>query len=238
MWYGRFLVEWDWHQRRYTQNLSAYDNSPTGEPKWLRAIILTIWLHCHARWLERCNHQYGASTSGFRRSQLQQQIQVLYSRSDQLLAHDQHIFQIPIADWTNKTTTQMEDWLLQYTPVIKQCLSTAKLQLKNNSSDIRKFLLPTTADQPVVQPTPRRRRRPKTTRSTLRQTQIRHQCAPPPPARRKPPITYKSTNVIPNNRPNRTIHDFFSRNDNRSRHQKIAHQRPDTPTQATQPKPR
>eukprot|EP00978_Attheya_sp_CCMP212_P012655 scaffold31650_cov56-Attheya_sp.AAC.2 len=66
LWYGRLPIEWDWFQRKYTKDTSKYDNDPTGEPKWLQATILTIWQHCHSRWLERWNNQFKHTNDTFK----------------------------------------------------------------------------------------------------------------------------------------------------------------------------
>ena len=47
LWYGRYHLEWDRYQRRYLTLVGETDDEPTGEPKWIRAVTLTIWRHCH-----------------------------------------------------------------------------------------------------------------------------------------------------------------------------------------------
>jgi hypothetical protein len=118
LWYGRFPIEWDWYQRRYLRKLSDCDTEPTGEPKWIRAVILTIWQHCYQRWRARCDHQYGQTqTTGFKHDQLLIQITSMYTMQDHILSSEKYIFQTPIDDWKDKTTNQLEDWLTKYTPV-------------------------------------------------------------------------------------------------------------------------
>eukprot|EP00978_Attheya_sp_CCMP212_P000767 scaffold1569_cov33-Attheya_sp.AAC.1 len=58
---------------------------------------------------------------------------------DKLLVQDQYIFQAPLEEWKDKTTSQLDEWLLKYKPVLKQCLSLAKKHSKQNAQDIRKF---------------------------------------------------------------------------------------------------
>eukprot|EP00978_Attheya_sp_CCMP212_P043080 scaffold274779_cov38-Attheya_sp.AAC.1 len=71
LWYGRFTLEWDKYQCRYLQLMHPNDKEPSGEPRWIRAIILTIWRHSHSRWLERTKNQYGnQQTSNFRHDHL------------------------------------------------------------------------------------------------------------------------------------------------------------------------
>jgi hypothetical protein len=136
LWYGRFPTEWDWYQRKYTKDKSAYDNDPTGEPKWIRATILTIWNHCYQRWIERCDTQHSDTANTFKREQLLQQITALYATKARILQQDQYLFQITLEEWTEKTVHQMEEWIKKHKPVIKQCLTTAKKQLEINATDI------------------------------------------------------------------------------------------------------
>lgn len=145
IWYGRFALEWDRYQRRYLQLMHPNDKEPSGEPKWIRATILTIWRHSHSRWLERTKNQYGnQQTSNFRHDQLLQQIEALYAHQPNILVRDQYMFQTPLEDWKDKNTHQREDWLTKNRPVIKKCIIMAKRQLENNASDMRGYY-PTTA---------------------------------------------------------------------------------------------
>ena len=157
LWYGRYHLEWDRYQRRYLTLVGETDEEPTGEPKWIRAITLTIWRHCHIRWTIRCDTQYSESpTNNFKREQILHQIQTLYTMKDRLLQQHQYMFNTTLEEWASLPTTQLSEWILKYKPVIKKCLNTAKLQLKKNSSDIRKFY-PSTAHIPVTTSTTTRR---------------------------------------------------------------------------------
>ncbi len=157
LWYGRYHLEWDRYQRRYLTLVGETDEEPTGEPKWIRAITLTIWRHCHIRWTIRCDTQYSESpTNNFKREQILHQIQTLYTMKDRLLQQHQYMFNTTLEEWASLPTTHLSEWILKYKPVIKKCLNTAKLQLKKNSSDIRKFY-PSTAHIPVTTSTTTRR---------------------------------------------------------------------------------
>ena len=93
LWYGRYHLEWDRYQRRYLTLVGETDEEPTGEPKWIRAITLTIWRHCHIRWTIRCDTQYSDSpTNNFKREQILHQIQTLYTMKDRLLQQHQYMF--------------------------------------------------------------------------------------------------------------------------------------------------
>jgi hypothetical protein len=150
LWYGRFALEWDRYQRRYLKLMHPTEKEPSGEPKWIRAIILTIWRHGHARWVERTKNQYGAQqTNNFRHDQLLNQIEALYEHQPNLLVRDQYMFNTPIEDWKDKNTHQREDWLNKNHPVIKKCIIMAKPQLKINASDMRGYY-PTTIRRPTT----------------------------------------------------------------------------------------
>jgi hypothetical protein len=166
LWYGRFAIEWDRYQRRYLKLVYPTEKEPSGEPKWLRAVILTIWQHAYVRWIERTNHQYGTNqTSNFRHDQLLQQIEALYAHQPNILVQDQYMFTTTIEDWKDTTTHQREDWLNKYRPVIKKCITMAKRQLEKNASDMRGYF-PTTAKLPILPSTKRRTRSPTSTKRT------------------------------------------------------------------------
>jgi hypothetical protein len=98
------LSGWDWYQRRNLRKTSEYDTEPTGEPKWIRAVTLTIWNHCYQRWQTRCDHQYGQNqTTGFKQDQLLLQITSMYTMQDNILSSEKYIFQTPMDDWKDKT---------------------------------------------------------------------------------------------------------------------------------------
>eukprot|EP00978_Attheya_sp_CCMP212_P030999 scaffold115855_cov34-Attheya_sp.AAC.3 len=63
---------------------------------------------------------------------------------ERLLQQHQYMFNTTLEEWESLPTTQLREWILKYKPVIKACLNTAQLQLKENSSYIRKFY-PSTA---------------------------------------------------------------------------------------------
>eukprot|EP00978_Attheya_sp_CCMP212_P048226 scaffold489235_cov142-Attheya_sp.AAC.1 len=69
----------------------------------------------------------------------------------------QYMFNTTLEDCESLTTTQLSEWILKYKLVIKACLNTAQLQLKQNSSDIRKFY-PSTATIPATKSKTTRRR--------------------------------------------------------------------------------
>jgi hypothetical protein len=66
-------------------------------------------------------------------------IKTLYSHELNLLVQDRFPFNIDIEDWEHKTGTAMKQWLAKNTPFMKHALKIAKLQLKKNASDIRRF---------------------------------------------------------------------------------------------------
>jgi hypothetical protein len=52
------------------------------------------------------------------------------------------MFNTTLEDWEKLPITHLSEWILTYYKlVIEACLNTAKLQLKQNSSDFRKFYL-------------------------------------------------------------------------------------------------
>eukprot|EP00978_Attheya_sp_CCMP212_P037531 scaffold177955_cov71-Attheya_sp.AAC.1 len=102
--------------------------------------------------------QYSDSlASNFKREQILQQIQTLYTMKERLLQQHQYMFNTTLEEWESLPTTQLSEWILKYKPVIKACLNTAQLQLKENSSDIRKFY-PSTATIPATKSKTTRRK--------------------------------------------------------------------------------
>jgi hypothetical protein len=95
---------------------------------------------------------------------------------DNILSSEKYIFQTPIEDWKDKTTSQLEDWLSKYTPVFRQSLRLAKKHAKENTQDLWQFYA-TTANLPVVPAVskPRRTRQPKTPRRPLIQRTLKNQ---------------------------------------------------------------
>ena len=71
---------------------------------------------------------------------------------NRLIQQHQYMFNTTLEEWESLPTTQLIKWILKYKPVIKACLNTAQLQLKQNSSDIRKFY-PSTAKIPATKST-------------------------------------------------------------------------------------
>eukprot|EP00978_Attheya_sp_CCMP212_P032837 scaffold129908_cov79-Attheya_sp.AAC.1 len=110
------------------------------------------------RWKIRCDTQYSDSlASNFKREQIIHQIQTLYTMKDRLLQQHKYMFNTTLEEWESLPTTQLSEWILKYKPVIKACLNTAQLQLKQKSSDIRKFY-PSTATIPATKSTTTRRK--------------------------------------------------------------------------------
>jgi hypothetical protein len=177
------------------------------------------------QWNERCKTQYKNSTNGFRRQQLKQQLEVMYQIHNQLMQRDQYIFQTPLEQWDDKTTRQLEDWIVKYQPVIRQCLLNAEKQLANSATDIRKFY-PTTRNLQVttVQPRRRKQRKPMQDRRTLRQKSLRTTPTLPPQLEHPLPRHRDtiSTNILKNHTPATKITRFFTPTDNRNNHRKLA----------------
>jgi hypothetical protein len=228
LWYGRFPTEWDWYQRKYTKDKSAYDNDPTGEPKWIRATILTIWNHCYQRWIERCDTQHSDTANTFKREQLLQQITALYATKERILQQDQYIFQITPEEWTEKTAHQMEEWIKKHKPVIKQCLTTAKKQLEINASDIRKFYQSTRHLAVTTPKEPRRyKRKQQQTRIVLQQQKVTNHLVQERIARQEPPAprpyySIPSTNHISNPKTTLPLSAYFPPKDQRPNHRKLS----------------
>ena len=228
LWYGRFPIEWDWYQRRYLKKLSKKNIEPTGEPKWIRAVTLTIWNHCYQRWRYRCDHQYSdTKTNGFKHDQLLLQIQTMYATQDKILQSEQYIFQTPLQDWNEKTTSQLEDWITKYKPIISQSLRLAKKHTKQNTQDLRKFYT-STAKLPVTPALPktRKKRKPKPVRRnliqrTLKNQVVRDQMQQPRVYQPKSKKNAPSTNILKNTIRTKPINSFFPPKDTRAEHRKL-----------------
>ena len=223
IWYGRIPLEYDRYQRRYEKLMSKTNEDPTGEPKWIRALILTIWQHCHTRWTNRCDTQFSdAQKCTYKREQLLHQINTLYSKEEQLLVQDQYIFQTPLEEWETKSTAQIAEWILKYKPVIKQCLALAQKQLKKHATDIRRFYPTTTAQLPVKKQRPSNR---APTRRKYQQTNLHNQPIRSPiqtklasrKARKK-----QKTQRQPVQVQTQKLSEFFPPKDTRSEHRKLA----------------
>jgi hypothetical protein len=139
---GRHGITWDRCQKRYLENKKQ--KSITGEPKWIRNIIRETWKYQKARWLARNEELYGPGTgrdsSEATKLALLTRIKTLYSHELTLLVQDRIHFNIDIEDWEHKTGTAMQQWLTRNTPFIKHALKIAKIELKKNASDIRRFI--------------------------------------------------------------------------------------------------
>jgi hypothetical protein len=166
---GRFGLAWDQCQRRYLHTL--HGKPATGEPKWIRQIIREAWKYQNERWKARNEQLHGPSngrkTSEATKEALLIRIKALYQHEFNVLAQDRFPFVIDIADWKNKTATAMKHWLQSNTPYIKQCLKTAKIQHKNNSSDIRKFIKSTTPSNQKEKTQPKRAKTTRRQKSNL-----------------------------------------------------------------------
>jgi hypothetical protein len=112
----------------------------------------------------------GRTTSAATKEALLTRITALYQHELNVLAQDRFPFAIDIEDWKNKTAAAMKHWLCSNTPFIKDCLKTAKIQHKNNSSDIRKFI-PTKTPFNEREKNKTKRTTTKKTKPTRRQKQ-------------------------------------------------------------------
>jgi hypothetical protein len=72
-----------------------------------------------------------------------------YLKADKILKSEQYIFQTPVQDWKEKNTSQLEDWITKYKPIISKSLRLAKKHTKQNTQDLRKFYT-STAKLPVT----------------------------------------------------------------------------------------
>jgi hypothetical protein len=59
----------------------------------------------------------------------------MYSMQEQILSSEKYIFQTSIDHWNKKTTSQLEDWLTKYTPILHQRLRLAKKHSQQNTQD-------------------------------------------------------------------------------------------------------
>jgi hypothetical protein len=228
LWHGRFPTEWDWYQRKYTKDISEYDNDPTGEPKWIRATILTIWNHCYMRWIERCDTQHSQTNNNFKQEQLLQQITALYATRERILQRDQYIFSTTLEEWTEKSAHQMEEWIKKHKPVIKQCLINANKQLEIHAKDIRTFY-PSTKNIEVTTHKEKRRckRKHPQPRQLLQQQKVTNHLVQARIARQEPPAprplySVPSTNHIRNPKTTLPLSAYFPPKDQRPNHRKLS----------------
>jgi hypothetical protein len=167
---GRYGLSWDRCQRRFLEQ--KYDKRISGEPKWIRQVIRDTWRHHHLRWKARNEQLHGPNT-GYASSQatrlsLLTRIQALYKHEQNLLVQDRTPFQTDIEDWETKTTVAMKQWLTSNTPYIKTALQLAKQQLKQNASDIRRFI-PTTSSTIPRKTTQKKRKKKRSKSKDIRQ---------------------------------------------------------------------
>ena len=79
---------------------------------------------------------------------------------ESLLTCDQYMFHVPLDDWSTRPVKDIEKWILQYTPVIRNNYRIAQTHLKSGNSDIRTFFPPFETPHhpplltPPVQPPP------------------------------------------------------------------------------------
>jgi hypothetical protein len=229
LWYGQFPIEWDWFQQKYIKDQSEYENDPTGEPKWTRAIILTTWQHCYKRWIEQYDTQYSQANTTFKTEQLLQQIIALYATRERLLQRDQFIFSITPEEWREKSAHQMEEWIKKHKPLIKECLNNAKKkQLKMHATDISKFY-PSTKHLEVTTHTVKRRykRRPTQPQPLLQQQKVTNQLvqegiARQEPQAQRPFYSTPSTNHILHPKTTLPLSAYFPPKDQRPNHRKLS----------------
>jgi hypothetical protein len=176
--------------------------------------------------------------SNFKREQILHQLQTLYTTRDQLLQQHQYMFITTLEEWEKLPTTQLSEWILKYKPVIKACLNTAKIQLKQNSSDIRKFY-PSTANIPATTGKTTRRRTNKGKQRKYKQVNLHNRPVPPSLITQKPSkkLTRKNKqarNQVRNPVRDQTINAFFPTLGNREDHRKLsAKEKPTHTNQAT-----
>eukprot|EP00978_Attheya_sp_CCMP212_P018265 scaffold49697_cov62-Attheya_sp.AAC.5 len=152
---------------------------------------------------------------------------------ERLLQQHQYMFNTTLEEWESLPTTQLSEWILKYKPVIKACLNTAQLQLKENSSDIRKFY-PSTATIPATK-SKTTRRKTKVTRRKYKQVNLHNRNVPTSlltnttrKKTKRKPTQVKAPVRIQN------IEEFFPPITTRENHRKLnAKEKPTNTTQAT-----
>ena len=203
---GRYGIKWDQCQRRYLEN--KHQKPITGEPKWIRNVIRETWKYQKARWSARNEELHGTSngpnSSAATKLALLTRIRTLYTHEMTLLQQDRVPFNIEIEDWEHKTCSAMQQWLTRNTPFIRHALKIAKIQLKTNASDIRRFM----PNAPILKTTTKsrtkvKRRRGKTqskdiTQFTQKQTPKQKQIHTPTPLQSRIlfPKQYKQATIL------------------------------------------
>ena len=149
----------------------------------------------------------------------------MYATKDKLLQSEQYIFNTPLLEWNAKTTSQLEDWINKYKPIISQSLRLAKKHTKQNTQDLRKFYFRTATLPVTAMPKLRKPRKPKQTRRnliqrTLKNQAVREQMTQPRVYQPKPKKNPPSTNIIKNIITMKPINSFFPPKDTRTEHRK------------------
>ena len=153
------------------------------------------------------------------------------------MQRDQFIFNISPEEWKEKSTRQMEEWITKHKPLIKECLSNAKKQLKLHATDIRKFY-PSTKNLEATTHTVKRRYKRKTNHPrTLIQQQkvtnhlVHERIAQLEPKAPRPHYHKPSTNHIRHPKTTLPLSAYFPPKDQRPNHRKLsARERVITPT--------
>ena len=113
------------------------------EPIWLQQTLKVVMDVEYQRWFSRNEAMY---PTGFNHSdsQIRQQclmkIKDLYQYKDKVVAQDQHIFYVTVAQWKERPVSEMVKWIRTNSEHIRYCPQMAIKHTLIHSSDIRKYI--------------------------------------------------------------------------------------------------
>jgi hypothetical protein len=138
---GRFSTEWI---KLHDSYLQFHSLKSLPGVIWFSQVIIILWLQLHNNWKLRCDHRHGSDSDSKEFAlikRLQQAIRLLYDVKHQVLPADMDKFYNSVDDHFShqKTSRELQQWLLTWKPVILSSVTKAKQMGINSLMGIRRF---------------------------------------------------------------------------------------------------
>ena len=108
-------------------------------------MILTLWHWAHEYWSMRNRARVGADDTFLRKKEKEKadrEVKFLYDLKDKICANDRDILSIPLEQQLESTTTQLNNWVNTWRPVILRSLSRAITFAISNVRSIKEYFPP------------------------------------------------------------------------------------------------
>jgi hypothetical protein len=161
---------------RYPEDKKKIDNSKN----WTLHLIEYMWKQGHDLWKDRCDKVHvatGKAETEQQRRVAEAQVNALYKQAEDVGHYDRsRVFGKTIEEKLEEPIQQIEQWIEQAKPAVKQASRDYRKRLKQRTNDIRRYMKTTstkvtTTRSGVARITRRRRRRKQSTASTELTTQ-------------------------------------------------------------------